>query len=147
MEIYKKFNMLQIIPIIKKLLYTKSLINNVKLNIADIKDVINTKYIKQDYIFTKELLFDSLHNGFNYKYKLETYEIFNSIVYKIDKMIEYTDYDLDKYIENIDIVINCITQHVLHSNLFDDIYLDAFKKKYKAIKKLNFKHYNIKYMI
>ena len=127
MEIYKKFNMLQILPIIKKLLYTKSLIIDLKYNVTNIKDVLNTKYTKQDHIFTKELLFDSLHNGFSYKYKLETYEMFNSIIYKICKMTEYNICDFDKYIENIDIIINCITQHVLHSNLFDIQYLDGIK--------------------
>jgi hypothetical protein len=125
MEIYKKFNMLQIIPIIKKLRYAKLLINNAKCNMSNIKDILNTKYIKQDHIFTKELLFDSLHDGFNYKYKLKTYEMFNSIIYKIDKITEYNIYDLDKYIENIDIVIDCIKQHVSYSNLFDVEYLDT----------------------
>jgi hypothetical protein len=125
MEIYKKFNMLQIIPIIKKLRYAKLLINNAKCNMSNIKDILNTKYIKQDHIFTKELLFDSLHDGFNYKYKLKTYEMFNSIIYKIDKITEYNIYDLDKYIENIDIVIDCIIQHVSYSNLFDVEYLDT----------------------
>jgi len=125
MEIYKKFNMLQIIPIIKKLRYAKLLINNAKCNMSNIKDILNTKYIKQDHIFTKELLFDSLHDGFNYKYKLKTYEMFNSIIYKIDKITEYNICDLDKYIENIDIVIDCIIQHVSYSNLFDVEYLDT----------------------
>ncbi len=123
MEIYKQFNIVQIIPHIKKLIYVKSLINDVKLNIINIQDVLNIKYVKTNHIFTKELLIDSLDIGFSYKYKLKNYEIHDSGIYKINKINQYSKENFDLYIENINNVINSIKQHVSDLNLFDETYI------------------------
>lgn len=127
MEIYRQFNIIQIIPYIKKLIYAKSLINNVKLNTMNIKDVLNIKYVKTNYIFTKELLINSLQSGFSYKYKLENYEIHESEIYKIDKFNEHDNNSLTKYIEDVNNVINAIKQHILNLNLFDETYINDIK--------------------
>ena len=110
-------------PLIKKLLFVKSLIIDVKNNVINMEDVLNKKYIKTHYIFTKELLIDSLHNGFYYKYKCEDYKIHNSEIYIVDKFIKDDIDSLNKYIYDVNNILYKIKQHILTLNLFDVTYI------------------------
>lgn len=120
MEFHKQFNIVQIVPYIKKLIFTKKLINDFKNKTVDVTDIITKKYIKIHYIFTKELLIESLNDGFFYKYKINNI-IYNSQTYKINKFINYEIDNINKYLNDIDNILFSIKQHILTFELFEPI--------------------------